>query len=335
MASSFSNPIKVATSIFRSAWINSQPFLLYFKPTAFCDLRCKICDRWKTDYPKSEEMQLPEIEQMLKKFSDAGATILTLWGGEPTLRKDCGDILAAAKNLGYRTAMCTNGRLLARRAEQIMPHLDTLLCSLDGVGKVHDESRGVEGLFDRVIEGIEAAKTYPKKRIKIWATVHNNNLDTIKPLADLARELKVGIEFFPVSPVEGYNNDVVCNDEALLDAFTQIRDLKSDGYPIWNPDRVLDIMAENRPFKCNFGRIALQVDHRGNVHCCEEPTGEPLHRLGNYRELDLKELYRSDHYQSCVADLAKCNKCRLPCVVELSDELPIALGGMFVRALYR
>ena len=91
-------------------------------------------------------------------------------------------------------------------------------------------------------------------------------------------------------------------------------------------------MAGNKPFKCNFGKIAVQVDHKGVIHCCDEPSGAPLHEMGDHRGMDLKVLYRSDRYKEAVADLAGCNRCRLPCVVELSGNLPRALAGMFAGA---
>ena len=336
MPSAFTGKFTTTTTIFKSAWVTPRPFLLYFKPTAFCDLRCKICDRWKTSYDRqAEEMGLDEIEEMLRRFRVAGASILTLWGGEPTLRKDLPEILAAAKALGYRTALCSNGRLLSRKLDQVMPNLDTLLVSLDGVGQVHDQARGVDGLFETVVGCIKGARAYPKKRVKIWATVNNGNMHQIEALAELARDLEVGIEYFPVSPVPGYNNATVCDAAALEDAFSCIADLKKRGFPVWNPDRVLGIMGRSEPFKCNFGRIAVQVDHRGEIHSCEEPSGQALHPLGNYRDTDLEQLFASDRYKACVGELSTCNRCRLPCVVELSGNLPWALAGMFGRALYR
>jgi len=260
----------------REAWLRQRPFLLYLKPTGRCDLRCKICNRWQDKARKSDEMPLEEIAEILARFRRAGSVVLTLWGGEPTIRADLPETLAEAKRLGFRTSMCTNCNSLERKGPGFLPHLDVLLCSLDGYGEVHDEKRGVPGLFERVLGGIRLAKGYGHLDIKVWATVHRGGVDQVEPLAGLARDLNVGIEFFPVSPISDYNDETVPTPEELQEAFSTVKRLKARGYPVRNPDRALDIMQSGRRFRCNFGRIAVHLDHRGLVYSCEDPEGTPL-----------------------------------------------------------
>lgn len=316
----------------KSAFVDRHPFLLYFKPTAACDLRCEICNRWADhDRSRDEELPLDQISEMLTGFRRAGAAVLTLWGGEPTLREDLPDILGVAKKLGFRTSMCTNASALARKGHRYLHLLDVLLCSLDGFGKTHDRMRGLDGLFDRVVAGIGKATARTSLDTKIWATVHRRNLDELEQLAVLARELGAGIEFFPVSPIAGYNNDVVPSREELRVAFTMIKRLKAEGLPIRNPDRVLNIMKDGARFKCNFGRIAIHVDHRGRVYSCEDPAGTPQHMWGDVTGFRPMECYRSREYREVVDRLASCACCRLPCVVELAGNLPASLAGMFLK----
>jgi len=323
--------LELGYTIGKSAFLGSRPFLLYFKPTARCDLRCEICNRWKDHSSSEEELSLEQIRQMLAKFRRAGAVVLTLWGGEPTLRKDLPEILGAAKDLGFRTSMCTNSNALAKTGHRYLPLLDVLLCSLDGYGATHDRMRGVDGLFDRVVSGIGTATHYNHLDVKIWATVHRENLRQIEQLAGLARDLGTGIAFFPVSPIAGYNNDTVPSPAELRDAFTLIKRLKAEGLPIRNPDRVLDIMLNSAPFKCNFGRIAIHLDHRGHVYSCEDPAGTPLHMWGDVTGFEPLERYRSREFQEVVTRLESCDRCRLPCVVELADSLPASLANMFIK----
>jgi len=329
------NTLKMSYRIGRNAFLSPKPFLLYFKPTARCDLRCNICNRWKDNSTSEQELSLEQIQSMLTKFYNAGASVLTLWGGEPTLRKDLAEILHAAKQIGYRTSMCSNCNSLGKKSDRILPHLDTLLCSLDGLGKTHDEMRGINGLFDRVVNSIKLATEYDHCRVKIWSTVHVNNLDQIEGLAELAKDLSVGIEYFPVSPIVGYNNEMVPSSDDLQDAFARIKGLKRDGFPVWNPDRVLDKMQTGSEFKCNFARIAIHMDHEGNVYTCENPAGTPLHQWDHYENIDLGALFRSTQYKEVTDNLASCGQCRLPCVLELADELPVALAGMFMQSFVR
>jgi MoaA/NifB/PqqE/SkfB family radical SAM enzyme len=322
--------LRLSCRIADGAWVHRRPFLLYYKPTARCDCRCSICDRWRRQARQEEELPLETVRGVLARFRRAGATVLTLWGGEPLLRKDLPQILAAAKELGFRTSLCTNCNQLAKRVDDIAPLLDVMLCSLDGRRELHDELRGMPGLFDRAVDGIRAAARHEGCDVKIWAVLHRRNVGDVEPLARLAAELGVGIEFFPLSPIAGYNDDLVLGSAELDRAFGQVEELQRHGLPIRNPARALRIMRTGRAFRCNFPRIAIHLDHQGNVSSCEDPQGHPLHAWGGHAEFEPRTRYGTREYREVTRDLMSCNRCRLPCVLELADSLPRALAGMFL-----
>lgn len=313
-------------------WLRRRPFLLYLKPTPRCDLRCVTCNRWQERPDRGEELSLDAIREILAKFRRAGCVVLTLWGGEPTLRRDLPEILAEAKRLGMRTSICTNANHLETRAADILPHLDVLLCSLDGHGALHDEMRGVDGLFERVVRGIEAAKREGGgTEIKVWASVHPLNVSQLEPLARLAADLGVGIEFFPLSTIGGYNDTLLLEGERLSQAFGEVLRLKREGLPVRNTTRALRLMQTGEAFACNFGRISIHVDHRGRVYSCEDAAGAPLHVWGDHSSFDPRATYASAEFHEVAERLRGCGRCRLPCVVDLSNNLPRALAGMFFR----
>ena len=321
--------LKLSSEIFRNVWLRHYPFLLYLKPTARCNLRCKSCNRWQEESSIKDELPLSEIIKILEKFRKAGCAVFTLWGGEPTLRIDLPEILAVAKKLGFRTSMCTNCLLLPRKADAILPNLDVLLCSLDGYGVSHDEFRGVPGLFTNVLEAIKSAKQYKNVYIKIWASVHKKSVDQVEQLAQLARDLGVGIEFFAIAPIQGYNDALVPDKQDRNKAFSKILELKHAGFPIHNPDRVLHIMKNEGLFQCNFGKIAVFLDHKGNVSTCEDPAGNPQHFWCNYKDFDPDAVFTSEEFKKVTDRLKRCNICSLPCMLELSGSLPRAFAEMY------
>jgi len=320
----------------KSALITGKPFLLYLKPTARCNLRCNCCSRWQDEASAADEISLDEIEQVLAKFRRAGCSVLTLWGGEPTLRRDLGEMLRLAQGLGYRTAMCTNGYLLPRRSDQILPHLDVLLCSLDGYGAQHDELRTTEGLFDAVVRSLELSREHPTCHAKIWASIQRSTVGAVDDLAQLAARLDVAIEFFPIALIPGYNEALLPLPEHLEQAFGRASELKAQGLPITNPDWALEIMRTGSFFPCNFPRIAISVDHHGEVYTCENPAGERLHRWGHHQAFEPQQTYRSAEFEAAVKGLKDCNQCRLPCMVELSGSIMRGLGSAFLsRKVWR
>jgi MoaA/NifB/PqqE/SkfB family radical SAM enzyme len=331
----FLDALKMSYEVVHNTWIAPRPYIVYIKPTARCDCRCRICKRWQAPSDKSEEMSTEQFFDVMKLFRGFGASVLVAWGGEPLLRSDIADLFREAKRLGYRTSMCTNGRQLAKKADEVMPWLDTVLCSLDGYGPNHDAARGVDGVFERMLEGIRAAKRFEGKRIKIWASLHNDNYGDIEPIAKLAQELGVWVDFFPVATVEGHNDAMILDREGRARAFEKVIELKRAGYPIWNFDAVLRKMRDSAPFRCNFGQLALQVDHRGYVASCENPDGSPLYPWGRYDEIDWRGLFASERFRAARADLAQCGKCRMPCVMEMSDSLVASYASQFARSLVK
>jgi len=329
----FLESLQNGTRLFRNTWISPRPSLLFLKPTARCDLRCRICKRWQVPSRIDEEIGLEEIRSLLARFRSLGASVFVVWGGEPLLREDLGDILRAARQLGFRTSVCTSAGRLEDRVDELMPWLDTLLCSLDGVGQTHDRVRGVDGLFNRVVKGIVAARRWPDARIKIWASLHRESVGDLEAIARLARELGVYVEYFPIGAIPGHNDDLVLGPEELHGAFDRVMALRDAGHPVWSSELVLRKMRDSTPFSCNFGRLALHVDHLGVVQSCEAPDGTPLHRWGRWDEVDWESLLRSREYRRACEELSHCGKCRLPCVVELSDSLVVAYGDAFVQSL--
>jgi MoaA/NifB/PqqE/SkfB family radical SAM enzyme len=181
------------------------------------------------------------------------------------------------------------------------------------------------------VRSIKAARSYPHCDVKIWATVHPGSLHQIDDLAAFARDMDVGIEYFPVSAIGDYNAAILPSPDELRDAFARVKELKHRGFPIRNPDRVLDIMGSARPFACNFGRIAIHLDHEGNVYSCEDPEGNPLFSWCHHSEFDPEAVFDSPLFDRVSTGLRRCNKCRLPCSVELAGNLPLALAGMMRR----
>jgi MoaA/NifB/PqqE/SkfB family radical SAM enzyme len=313
--------IKLSSHVAKNVLLKQSPFLFYLKPTARCNLRCKSCNRWQDESSIKDELPLSEIIKILEMFRKAGCVVCTLWGGEPTLRSDLPEILAAAKKLGFRTSMCTNCLLLPKKAGAILPNLDVLLCSLDGYGKTHDAFRGVDGLFEKVTDAIKIASSHKNCYIKIWASLHKKNLHEVDKLAELAKELHAGIEFFPIAVIEGYNNDLVPDRNDRLKVFSRILEFKKQGYPIRNPARALKILRDSKPFTCNFGQIAIFLDHTGNVYTCEDSAGDPQHNWCNYKDFDPDTIFSSREFKQVAKKLKKCNICTLPCMLELSGNL--------------
>src|ERR1700740_263872 len=132
-----------------------------------CNSRCKTCNVWQRP---NDDFTIEEYEKTFESIGHA-AYWFTFSGGEPTLRKDLPEMVAAA----YRHCrpgiinIPTNGiqdAIIPGRIERIVaacPNAQVIVnLSLDGVGERHDEVRGVKGNFERSMRTYRGLKDVQK-----------------------------------------------------------------------------------------------------------------------------------------------------------------------------
>ena len=136
--------------------------------TARCDAACRHCfdhERRGAEH-EAAELTTRELEAIAHKLPPAYMVLLT--GGEPFLRDDLPRI-AAAYGRGPRPAVLaipTNGGrsdAILAAVDDILPQLPasttlSVNVSIDGVGALHDDIRGVPGLFERAMGTIEGLR---------------------------------------------------------------------------------------------------------------------------------------------------------------------------------
>lgn len=149
-----------------------MPFNYTFSVTYRCNSRCKTCYIWQIQQrvPKELELTLDEWERVIKSLGTSPYWV-TISGGEPFLREDLVDIVRAIDehNKPKIINVPTNGilwRIIPAKTREILENISektTLVVnfSVDGVGKDHDEIRGVPGnyeLLKRAYKGIVELK---------------------------------------------------------------------------------------------------------------------------------------------------------------------------------
>jgi radical SAM protein with 4Fe4S-binding SPASM domain len=92
--------------------------------------------------------------------------------------------------------MITNGTLLEPSAKRLVAAgLDELNISIDGYGRLHDDIRGMPGLFERVRRGVAAVNEQKRLRgarkpfINIQCTINKANYLELEKMIDTAAEL--------------------------------------------------------------------------------------------------------------------------------------------------
>ena len=162
--------------------------------TSLCNLKCVHCYNDSglcTD--RSKEATTEEAKSVLTDLAGFGVPSVLFSGGEPLMREDLFDLIPFARDQGLRTVISTNGTLITKEKAKLIKDYEVSYVgiSLDGVGKVNDEFRGVEGAFDRTVVGIRNCME-AGVRVGLRLTLTKRNVQDIEQLFDFLD--KEGIE---------------------------------------------------------------------------------------------------------------------------------------------
>ena len=184
-----------------------------------CNLRCFYCmpEEDYTFTPAGRLMQTEEIAALAKIFVANGVDKIRLTGGEPLVRKDAGDIIAALSKLPASLTMTTNATRLHEFADILQEagvqslniSLDTLQAEKFIMLTRRDQFRRVKDNIDQMIQrGFRV-----KVNAVIMKGLNDNEInDFVRWTQDTAVHVRF-IEFMPFSGNRWTSNKVVTLQE--------------------------------------------------------------------------------------------------------------------------
>lgn len=303
------------------------PLYLVHALTARCNARCGFC-AWNPDfYDPREQLPTEAIERLYSDARRAGFVGLSIWGGEPLVHRDFGRIARHARGLGLLTNMVTNGFLLRRKMDDVIPNIDRVCVSVDHPSSKHDEIRGIRGLFDEIVAATEELRRRdPEKPIIFICTFQKANVEpaTVRELARLMRDLGV-VGVFNGMRAEAASDDAdasidehLPSQEQLSRAFAAVAELKRAGYPILNSFTHIDMMRQGPPvYRCHWPKLMLPVEANGDVVDCMHWGTRPI---GNLKETPFAELLKSPRLEALAGEEGeRCHQCVSIHRVEISE----------------
>jgi len=152
-----------------------------------------MCDIWKIkDSPELNPVEFLKLPSSLRDIN--------LSGGEPFLYKN---LLMVVRNLKAsapraRLVISSNGfatELIVKKMKEILmvaPDIGVAI-SIDGIGEMHDEIRGIPRGFDAAMNTISELKKLGMRNLRLAFTVMEKNVNHFSKVYDLSREL--GVQF--------------------------------------------------------------------------------------------------------------------------------------------
>ncbi len=228
------------------------PLVLMLEPLFRCNLACAGCG--KIDYPAEILNQRLSVQECLDAVDECGAPVVAIAGGEPLLHKELPEIVEQILARGKFVYLCTNALLLEKKLDLYRPHRNFAWdVHLDGDRAMHDQAVSQEGVYDRAVSALVAAKARGF-RVCINTTLFDG-AQAGRVAAFLDEVTALGIDGVMISP--GYAYERAPDRTHFLKRQTSkqlFRDIfragRGRGWQFNQSSLFLDFLAGNQRYQC-------------------------------------------------------------------------------------
>jgi hopanoid biosynthesis associated radical SAM protein HpnH len=315
----------------RLAGRKRYPLVLMLEPLFRCNLACFGCG--KIDYPDAILNKRLSVQECLDAVDECGAPMVAIPGGEPLIHKEIGEIVKGIVARKKFVSLCTNALLLEKKLHLFEPSPYLFFSvHLDGLKAHHDKSVCLEGVFDKAISAIKAAKARGFA-VNVNCTIFDGHpAEDIAKFLDMTQELGVGVSISP-----GYAYERAPDQQHFLarrktkDLFRKVFALgKGKKWNLTHSGMFLDFLAGNQEFHCTPWGMPTR-----NVFGWQKPC----YLLGEGYVKTFKELmettdwdsYGTGRYEKCANCMAHCGYEPTAADASLKNPLKalvLALGGV-------
>jgi hopanoid biosynthesis associated radical SAM protein HpnH len=230
------------------------PLVLMLEPLFRCNLACQGCG--KIQHPTEILKQNLSPEACFAAVEECGVPVVSIPGGEPLLHPQIDEIvrgLVARKKFIY---LCTNAILLEKSLDKFepSPYL-TFSVHLDGLREEHDRCVDREGIFDKAIAAIKAAKAKGFRVTTNTTVFQGAKPEDVQQFFDFLQTL--GIDGMMISPGYSYewapDQDHFLQREQTRALFRDILAPWRTGQKPWNFNHnplFLDFLMGDRDYEC-------------------------------------------------------------------------------------
>jgi hopanoid biosynthesis associated radical SAM protein HpnH len=282
------------------------PLVLMLEPLFRCNLACFGCG--KIDYPDAILNRRLSVKECLDAVDECGAPMVAIPGGEPLIHKEIGEIVKGIVARKKFVSLCTNALLLEKKLHLFEPSPYLFFSvHLDGLKEHHDKSVCQEGVFDRAVSAIKAAKA-KGFAVNVNATIYDGHPPAdIAAFLDFAKELGVGVSISPGYAYErAPDQDHFLNRRKTKELF---RDVFARGkgkkWTLVHSSLFLDFLAGNQTYHCTpWGMPTRNVfGWQKPCYLLGEGTTSSFKELMETTDWDL---YGTGRYEKCANCMAHC-----------------------------
>lgn len=297
---------------------------LFWECTLTCNAKCKHCGSSAENRKYDGELTTDEIKNafaQIAKDMNPKKILINVTGGEPLMREDLSDVMAYASKLGFRWGMATNGMLLSEEniSKLKSANMETISISIDGIGTIHDDFRGVKGSYERILKNIENLKKAQFVRhLQVTTIFHKGNISQLEQLYGIMSSLdltswRVGV-MDPIGRGKE-NKDLLLDGQEikhLLD-FVKNKNRKGKLKITYACPGFLGLDYEKTVrgyyFNCRTGINVASILYNGDLFVCPNVSRRPDLIQGNIRTDNFLDVWNNKYKQFRTQDRTKCEHC--------------------------
>lgn len=290
-----------------------RPVNVMVSITDRCCSRCRYCQIPEQGRP---DLSTDQWKDLFRQMADAGTRRVGVWGGEPLMRQDIGELCSYARSLGMYVSLDSNGYLVPKRSE-VLDTIDHLVLAYDGPEQAHDANRE-PGSHEKVLRALETASG----RVRLWTitVLTGNNIDHLDHIMEMADRYGFQTTFQTLHHNEKLGGDtsgMMPSMEEYRKAYGRLLEMKRNGAPIANSSRYLESLMNWPDFSvtrmeekfhgvsCRAGRMFCNIDADGMVYPCSLLIGLYPGAL-NALECGFSRAFEKTALLPCQACTASC-----------------------------
>ena len=196
--------IKVGSYIARQriARRDKYALVLELEPLYQCNLECAGCG--KIQHPDHILRRRMPVEDAVSAVEECGAPVVSIAGGEPLIHPEIDVIVGELVKRKKFVYLCTNALLMERKMDKFEPSpYFAWAVHMDGLRERHDKSVCRDGVFDKAVDAIGAAKRRGFRVTTNTTVFSDDTPQTVREVLDYLND-ELEVDQMMISPAYAY-----------------------------------------------------------------------------------------------------------------------------------
>jgi hopanoid biosynthesis associated radical SAM protein HpnH len=199
---------------------DKYPLIVELEPLFQCNLACEGCG--KIQHPEHELRRRMPVDQAVNAVLECGAPMVSIAGGEPLIHPEIDEIVRQLVKRKKFVYLCTNALLLEKKLDKFTPSpYFSWAVHIDGLKERHDQSVSREGVFDKAVAAIKAAKAKGFRVTTNTTFFTHDSPETVRSVLDFLND-ELEVDQMMISPAYAYEK---APDQEHFLGVTQTREL--------------------------------------------------------------------------------------------------------------